>query len=191
MIKGIIFDFAGVVGTEAGRLWFAEVAPQLRGKGYFSELSDEVDSARIDDKEFSKKTGELVGVKPEAVWPGIRSKLVIDYELLAFIEELRPNFKIGLLTNYVQPWIEEILTERGLRKYFDEIVISSVEKVIKPDPRIFKIMLERLKLAENEAVFIDDREKNIEGARALGIRSILFTSTDELKTELNSLLELP
>ena len=70
---------------------------------------------------------------------------------------------------------------------FDGIVISGEEGVIKPDPRIFRILLDRYKIAPEEAVFIDDNPKNAEAAAALGIHGIHFRSPELLRRELQQL----
>jgi 2-haloacid dehalogenase len=69
----------------------------------------------------------------------------------------------------------------------DGIVVSGDEGVIKPDPRIFRILLDRYRLAANESVFIDDNPKNAHAASALGIHGIHFQSPPQLRRELAAL----
>ncbi len=71
--------------------------------------------------------------------------------------------------------------------WFDGIVVSGEEGVIKPDLRIFRILLERYRIAPEEAVFIDDNPANAEAAAALGIHGIHFRSPELLRRELESL----
>ena len=68
--------------------------------------------------------------------------------------------------------------------WFEDIVISGVEGVIKPDPRIFRILLERNAIAPESAVFIDDVAANAMAASRLGIHGIHFRSPAQLKKEL-------
>ncbi|MCR4565154.1 MAG: HAD-IA family hydrolase, partial [Bacteroidales bacterium] len=63
------------------------------------------------------------------------------------------------------------------------------EGVKKPDPAFFKILLERFHLKAEECVFIDDNEKNVEGARALGFTGIRFTDRPALESVLEPLLK--
>jgi len=72
-------------------------------------------------------------------------------------------------------------------EWFDGIVVSGDEGVIKPDPRIFRILLDRYRVAADEAVFIDDNPKNAQAASALGIHGIHFQSPAQLRRELVSL----
>ncbi len=75
--------------------------------------------------------------------------------------------------------------------WFDDIVISGVERVIKPDPRIFRILLERNAIAPESAVYIDDVARNADAATRLGIHGIHFRSPDQLRRELAALGLLP
>lgn len=72
-------------------------------------------------------------------------------------------------------------------KLFRGMVISGQEGVIKPDPRIFRILLERHKIKPDAAVYIDDNPRNAEAARAFGIHGIHFTDPDKLRRELEHL----
>jgi 2-haloacid dehalogenase len=71
--------------------------------------------------------------------------------------------------------------------WFDGIVVSGREKLMKPDQRIFRLLLDRHGIEPEHAVFIDDSRANVDGASALGIHGILFTTPDELRRELSGL----
>jgi FMN phosphatase YigB (HAD superfamily) len=68
--------------------------------------------------------------------------------------------------------------------WFDGIVVSGVEGVIKPDPRIFRILFERHRVATETAVFIDDVAANADAASELGIHGIHFRDPEQLRREL-------
>jgi 2-haloacid dehalogenase len=70
---------------------------------------------------------------------------------------------------------------------FDGIVVSGDEGVIKPDPRIFAILLERYRIRPEEAVFIDDNPANAAAASRLGLHGIHFQSPELLRRELGKL----
>lgn len=71
--------------------------------------------------------------------------------------------------------------------WFDGHVISGIEGVAKPDPRIFQILLERYCLAPEVTVFLDDSPRNVEAARALGINAMPYTGAKQLRHELRAL----
>jgi 2-haloacid dehalogenase len=66
-------------------------------------------------------------------------------------------------------------------------VVSGQEGVIKPDPEIFRRLFERFGLVPQETVFVDDAERNIAAARALGMEVVWFTSPEQLRAELVAL----
>lgn len=70
---------------------------------------------------------------------------------------------------------------------FIDIVISGEEKLIKPDPAIFRVLLERQGLAAADCVFVDDSRKNVEAAAALGFHALLFTGPERFAEELRGL----
>lgn len=68
--------------------------------------------------------------------------------------------------------------------WFDDLVISGVVGVIKPDPRIFRILLDRNGIDPASAVYVDDVAAKAEAASALGLHGIHFRSPDQLRREL-------
>jgi HAD superfamily hydrolase (TIGR01509 family) len=75
-------------------------------------------------------------------------------------------------------------------KLFDGMVVSSELKRIKPDPEIFRHLLEGYSLNPQETVFIDDVKDNTEAAQKLGIVAIQFTTPEALRKELERLKNL-
>lgn len=69
---------------------------------------------------------------------------------------------------------------------FDGIVVSGEEKLIKPDPRIYQVLLERFQLNANSCIFIDDSLKNVQGSKDVGIEAIHFQSPQQLRQDLQN-----
>jgi 2-haloacid dehalogenase len=91
------------------------------------------------------------------------------------------------LTNWSAETFPPALTRYEFLSWFDGIVVSGEEGVIKPDARIFRILLERYRIPADEAVFIDDNPRNAAAAHALGIHGIHFRSPELLRRELETL----
>ena len=73
-------------------------------------------------------------------------------------------------------------------QYFDGTVVSALEKIMKPDIRIYQILLDRYGLKAEECLFIDDVARNIKGAEKAGIRGYLFDGdVDKLRKYINDL----
>ena len=73
----------------------------------------------------------------------------------------------------------------------EDIVVSGREKLIKPDPAIFALLLDRFGLDPGRTVFVDDLPVNVEAARELGLIGIVFTGAEDLRAELDRLGVLP
>ena len=69
---------------------------------------------------------------------------------------------------------------------FDGVVVSGLEKLVKPDVRIYRVFCERYGLAPESCVFIDDNEANVISARKIGMEAIHFSSPAALRAELIS-----
>jgi 2-haloacid dehalogenase len=65
-------------------------------------------------------------------------------------------------------------------------VISGIEGVAKPDPRMFQILLGRYRLAPQATVFVDDSPGNVAAARALGINAVHYADAEQLRRELQT-----
>jgi 2-haloacid dehalogenase len=76
--------------------------------------------------------------------------------------------------------------ERAFFSRFRDIVVSGREKLLKPDPAIYYLALDRFRIPAREALFVDDREINVEGALAVGMHAHLFTSAEDLRARLRS-----
>ena len=94
---------------------------------------------------------------------------------------------IYALTNWSAETFASQRERFALLRLFDGIVVSGEERCMKPDPRIFRILLDRYGISAEESVFIDDNPKNAQAAAALGIHGIHFRSAAELRGELASL----
>jgi putative hydrolase of the HAD superfamily len=93
--------------------------------------------------------------------------------------DLAERFKRGggrtaMLSNCGPEVIDRVRAQREVARYFDALVISWEVGVLKPEPGIYRTTLERLGVAPGEALFVDDRAPNVEGAQAVGMQGLLF-----------------
>lgn len=103
----------------------------------------------------------------------------------------RAGTPLYALTNWSAekfPWAKENFPFLNL---FDGIVVSGEEKIIKPNPEIYKRLLNRYNLKAENCIFIDDSPANVAAARALGMAGVRFTSPARLKEELSALDNQP
>ncbi len=104
----------------------------------------------------------------------------------AIVEELDAGgIPLFAITNFsAEFWAPFVEQERAFFARFRGIVVSGEEKLLKPDPAIYWLALDRFKLHPSEALFVDDRKINVDGAEAIGLRSHLFTTAEGLRKRL-------
>jgi len=94
------------------------------------------------------------------------------------------QYRIYALTNWSAETFPIAQEKFDFLNWFDGVVVSGTEKLRKPFPQFYQILLDRYNVKPEEAVFIDDNFRNVEAGRKLGIDSIHFTSPEELENEL-------
>ncbi|MBC7744792.1 MAG: HAD family phosphatase [Flavobacterium sp.] len=93
-------------------------------------------------------------------------------------------YKIYALTNWSAETFPVALKRFDFLNWFDGIVVSGTEKLRKPAPEFYRILLERYDVKADEALFIDDNLRNVTAAREMGIDTIHFQSPEQLQEEL-------
>jgi epoxide hydrolase-like predicted phosphatase len=199
-IEAIIFDWGGVLidDPRPGLLRYCAdtfgVSQELYTPVHDSFL-DEFGKGMISEDEFwqgtSRKLGRPAKCKagkpvPEvpSLWSrAFRSACVPRPEVFRLVSSLHAKgYKTALLSNTELPAVE-FFHEFGY-DMFDALVFSCEQGVAKPEPRIYEITLEKLGSKAARSVFIDDRQEYIEGAKAVGLHTILFTSLGQVKRDL-------
>lgn len=187
MVKAIIFDCFGVLATDTW-LAFTDSLPEGTDLAQASALNKAFDRNIISEKEFVEGIHGLTGQDPpllEHLKPG---QLVKNEALFDLIRELKPNFKLGILSNISSDWItQEFLTPEE-QTLFSAYVLSYEIGIIKPDTRVYVLACERLRVAPHEALMVDDRELYVEGARVAGLSGIQYEDLHSFKQQLNELL---
>jgi len=149
---------------------------------------------------FAETSAELSARFPEhaeliAAWgPRFNESLPGPVEgMIPLVEELdAAGVPLYAITNYSgEFWPPFRATQEPLFARFRDIVVSGDEKLVKPDPEIYRRSLARFGLEPEEAVFIDDSLPNVESARALGIHAFPFTDAPSFRAELVKLGLLP
>ena len=94
------------------------------------------------------------------------------------------KYKLYALTNWQSGLFDIALVRYNFLHWFDGRVVSGDEKMRKPNPVFYQRLLDRYNLKASDALFIDDNLRNIQAAEAMGIRSIHFSSPDQLRKAL-------
>ncbi|PAW92507.1 HAD family hydrolase [Mucilaginibacter sp. MD40] len=97
------------------------------------------------------------------------------------------KYKVYALTNWSAETFPVAIERYEFLSWFDGVVVSGTEKMRKPQPEFYQLLLNRYKVKPQEALFIDDNKRNIMAAEQLGIKSIHYQSPEQLASELKQL----
>ncbi len=200
-IKAVIFDMGGVILRTEDPLPRQQLAQeyhfqlnQFNESLFFSEESQLAEMGQVSEAQHWQNV--LAGYHvPEGerqsfigrFWSGDRAnKALID-----LFGRLKGQYKVGLLSNAWDGARSTIQSQYNFLDVFDVSIFSAEVGLRKPDPRIYHLILDRLDVQPDEAVFIDDFPVNIEVARAVGLQAIRFTDTDLAIAELDRILGAP
>jgi len=101
----------------------------------------------------------------------------------SLIQKLEKKYKICIATNEGKMVTKYKIEGSGILPYLSKVIPSYLLREIKPSPHFYKKMLKIIGATADECVFVDDKQENINGARSLGIQSILFKDTKQLEEE--------
>ena len=197
MIKNIIFDIGNVL-TDFRWEGF------LKDKGFDDEMVERIAAASIKHplwKEFDRGTwdDETLMRKFVEAAPQLEQELYRAYEniegivtpadyAIPWIKELKAKgYKVWYLSNFARKTEIECSDCLSFMPYMDGGILSYKEKLIKPDPAIYQLLLERYHLTAEECVFLDDLPENVAAAEKLGIHGICFQSKEQAQKELQLL----
>lgn len=121
----------------------------------------------------------------KAFWAGDR----LDEELVGYLRSMQPRYKTALLSNAWDDMRAIILRSWTISDAFDEMIISAEVGIAKPDPRIYRIAIDRLGVSPGEAVFVDDFVENIESAKAFGLKTVHFQGSQRMRADLEMILD--
>lgn len=107
--------------------------------------------------------------------------------MLELIFELKKKYLLASIVNEGKEWSLSKFEKTEMGKLFDHIYISGIIGLRKPNKDIFEYVLEKIDAKPEECIFIDDLEVNCKGAEKLGIQSICFKNTKQLRKELTEL----
>jgi len=204
-IKNIVFDLGGVVFEidknraikHFNEIGFGEAKSYLDAftqVGIFGQL----EAGEITAEEFRSKLSELAGKEMTYDdclygWTGYY-KQMHQYTLDAIQELRRKGYRVSLLSNtnpYMMQWARSKDFDgngNSVDHYFDKLYLSYECKVMKPDARIFEMMLEGEGAVPNETIFIDDSPHNVKAAAELGIHTLQPGNGEDWREMLNEAL---
>lgn len=204
-IRAVIFDYGGVLTTptrESIQAWLAE--ERIRPEGFSSAIKEwlsrnaphgtpvhKLETGEFTAAQFNEalaarlRTTDDSPVDPTDLLGRLFARMEPEPAMLSLVRALRANgLRTALLSNSWgnnYPWSQ-------LDGLFEFAVISGEVALRKPDPRIYRLVLDRLGLPPDQTAFVDDGAPNIEAARQLGMHAVLHTDPTDTRARLAELL---
>ena len=190
MIKNIIFDIGGVMfddSTQNINKVLNEnselLCRKVYGKTFLDcvlgnvEVSDYIESFK-NDSDYDKIKYILS-----------RNNLHISYPLMKgnfeYISRLKDKgYNLYILSNITRESYEYVNDTIDINKTFNGGVYSYKEGLVKPDRRIYELIVDRYNLNKEETMFFDDKQKNIDAANEFGIKGVLFKTIEDIENNL-------
>jgi putative hydrolase of the HAD superfamily len=121
------------------------------------------------------------GLVPELIELDVASWTTYRDEVWQLARSFRERGgRTALLSNGVPEIMARVRADRHLSEWFDVVMVSCEVGLAKPDPRIYRRCLEQLRIAPEEALFVDDRLDNVDAAVRLGLQVLHFTGPETI-----------
>ncbi len=191
-LRAVVWDMGGVLVRNLApepRIHLAEKyglnEPELENLVFGNPVSGKATLGQASVDELWEYVAHTLNIGPKelpafvtAFWSSDR----VDEELLDFIQSLHSSYKTGLLSNAFDDTRPSVTVRfPRLLKIFDVSLFSAEEGLAKPDPRFYQLMLDRLGVKAEEAIFVDDFVENVAGARAVGMKAVQFKNTQQAR----------
>lgn len=181
MIKAVIFDCFGVlIGTGLWSIYERAGGDLTKDKAFLDDILDRTSLGQVSSQELSEKIAERLGITYEQWRLFVDEDEKPNEDVFEYIRELKPNHKIGLLTNARSGTPRRRFTREQLA-LFDSVIVSAEVGIIKPDPRIFELAAKELGVKPEETMFTDDNAEYLAGARQVGMHAHQFISAQDLR----------
>lgn len=193
-VKNIVFDFGGVLARWDMRYYYRDYFRDDAKMEFFlanvctTEWNTQNDCGRT----YDETTSELIAEWPEYAdairmfpmhWGEMLGTEIV--ETTAVVRRLNAlGYRTFGLTNWSAQNIHVAYERFVFPHLFEGVVVSGIERTVKPFPRIYRILLSRYNLAAEESVFVDDNAANVAGAERVGMHGILFRSTEQAAAEI-------
>jgi putative hydrolase of the HAD superfamily len=185
-MQAIVFDFFGVICSEITPFVLPRYMSEDAAVAYKASVVERADLGEIDLAEVLNHLSKLTGAAPATLEDAFWSCVKIDAEMVALIERLKGRYKTALLSNAMRPFLNQVLEKHDLKRLFDTMVISCEEHLTKPNPAIYKLMVERLGVPAHECFFTDDNPVNVTAAKAVGMQAVQYRGMAGLLAELSA-----
>jgi 2-haloacid dehalogenase len=197
VIDALLFDLGNVLIRWDPRNHYTDrFASVAEMEAFLSDVASSAWNHEMDlGKPFAQAIAERSALHPDhaellAEWQSQWERMLggaIEESVVLLDEVRRAGYRVAALTNWSAETYPKAKARFPFLDWFEDVVISGVEGIGKPDPAMFALALRRTGFVAERTVFIDDNLPNIVGAQAAGMKTVHFTSPAQCRAELRAL----
>ena len=197
-IQAVVFDIGGVLeitqSLVVGESWEARLGLD---PGEMAERMGDVWEAggigKVTEADVNQALRERLGLDEQQVaefnrWLWREYLGTANTKLIEYARGLRPRYRTGILSNSFVGAREREQAAYGFEGLVDEIIYSHECGLSKPDPAIYALACERLRVEPAQMVFVDDYGPCVDGARLAGIHAVLYQDNTQAIKDIEALL---
>lgn len=191
----IVFDIGNVlIRWDAHRAFLPRLGTRLAVDSFLARIGFSALNLRADGGErFADLAGEIADPQDRALFASYLPNYALTIPATipgtwALLDRLRARgHAIHAITNWsAETWPIGLATHPRLASAFDVTVVSGIERMLKPEPRIFALLCGRAGVIPADCLLIDDSDRNVAGARAFGMDALPFTTSAALEQALTA-----
>lgn len=193
-IKNIIFDLGNVLVRWEPNKIIKLVYPDKDPIQFYQLLRPiwlELNLGQLTLAEAAKKYHQTLGLNLDEISELLHKFVTMQPLIEGSIEMLKTLYSNGYPLYSITDNVREIMQyhreNSNFLHYFKDIAVSAELGVLKPNPQIYRYLLTKNGLNAEECVFIDDIQQNVDGAKALSVKSFLFRDPESCKESLEEL----
>ena len=196
-VNTVVFDVGKVLFDWDLRYLYAKLIPDVAEREYFvthvvtPEWHYQHDAGRTLEDMVAERTAQfpqyadLIWAYEDRILETIPGPIAGTHDIVRELSD--NNIPLFVITNFGAQFWERFRPTQPIFDHFGDIIVSGVEKLVKPDPAIYALALHRFGLQPGEAIFIDDNHDNVVSARANGFAAHHYTNAASLRSELAAL----
>jgi HAD superfamily hydrolase (TIGR01549 family) len=189
MIRALIFDCFGLFYVDSVITYADDASTPPEKAEVLRRLDEQASRDMVTKPEFIERAAGLLGIPKDEADERFFHSNERDDRLLAFVQELRKTYKVGMLSNIGGDMMDGFFSHEERKQLFDVVILSGDVGIAKPDRAIFELMCKRLGVALDEAVMIDDSKNTCAMVKTYGMQSVCYKDFDQCKHDLARLLK--
>ena len=188
VLKGVIFDLAGVLISGSSGEFYQEVRQKYNFKidhNLWRDLYNKASAGAISYAEFVGDMASELSIMPadlEKKFADIvsnRARIVHEaYDVLFHLQML--GMRSVILTNNIAEWVRIIEGKFRFKRFISQILVSATLRVRKPDPKAYLLAANSIGTPPQQLVYVGDEDEDIKGARDVGMRTVFIAGEDSL-----------